>query len=117
MNQHASNLVDREAVKTLPSVRPVALRGRMHQTDRFQPENGDWFDVLTGRDDQGRTVGRDPMTIPLGVLTASGHPRRWCAAVLSAYRNGTGYVSDEGPKVRTYKELRDNPRRGKNPFA
>jgi hypothetical protein len=96
--------------------RPVALRGHMcPDGGGYVPENDAWFKELTEPhpdpkfdhpNPARRRVGRDPMSIPLDVLTASGHPRRWCAAVLSAYRNGMGYAPDEGPKVRTYKELR-----------
>jgi hypothetical protein len=61
-------------------VEPVAYRGKMVKKpdERFagyQPENHEWRDWLCDRDLNGRLVGKDPMTISLDVLTASGHPR------------------------------------------
>ena len=96
--------------------RPVALRNHMcADGGGYVPENDQWFKELTephpdpkfNHSNPARNrVSRDPMTIPLDVLTASGHPRRWCSKVMSAYRNGMGYAKGEGPTVRSYKELR-----------
>ena len=103
--------------------------------DGYQPENVAWFS-------QGRRVGRDPMTIPVEVLTASGHGPRTERRVLGA-------LGDEpiDPSIRRLTELRrqscaenaaevrrcaiidcplwpyrmghnpHNPKRGVNPFA
>jgi hypothetical protein len=93
--------------------RPVALRGHMG-ADRggYVPENDRWFNILTEPhpdtefDKPNLPVGRDPMTIPLDVLSASGHPPRRTAQVMSAYRAGMDYLISEGPSARTHKELR-----------
>lgn len=72
-------------------VKPVAHRGRMvprvdgtirkrdgtevpRTVMGYQPENHEWRDQLCDRDADGRLIGKDPMTIPLDVLAASGHP-------------------------------------------
>ena len=57
--------------------------------DGYAPENAAWSDPLTKPDDEtGRTrsdgrlrrIGHDPMSIPLDILTASGHPPTSCSA-------------------------------------
>ena len=57
--------------KPLP---PVKGAGRMTPDRGYEPENDEYFDLLTEVDENGRRVGRDPMDIPLDLLTASGHP-------------------------------------------
>jgi len=59
--------------------------------DGYQPENWQWFEVLTepspNRVDskgQPRRIGRDPMTLPVEVLTASGHGPREARRVIGA---------------------------------
>ena len=71
----------------------VALHGKM-TADGYQPENWQWFDVLTepspkrtDRRGQPKRIGRDPMTIPVETLRASGHTQRRAAAVISALGN------------------------------
>jgi hypothetical protein len=66
----------------LPSLPPVRLAGKM-TADGYQPENWQWFDILTepspSRTDstgQPKRIGLDPMAIPVEVLTASGHGPR-----------------------------------------
>ena len=86
--------------------RPVALRGHMAADGGgYVPENDQWFDVLT-ETLSGRRVGRDPLTVPLGVLRKSGHGQRDTRAVVAAYRAGMQMTVKECPKARTYKELR-----------
>jgi hypothetical protein len=66
-------------------------------SDGYQPENVAWFEVLTITDSQGRRVGRDPITIPVEVLTASGHGPRTARRVL-------GVLGDEpiDPTIRRF---------------
>src|SRR5262245_51024179 len=103
---------------------PVALRGHIRRDRGFQtpeagssgyvPENDPWFDLLTEphpfrRDHPNparNRAGRDPLSIPVDLLTASGHPPRRTAAVMSAYRAGMQYGRNEGPSAKTHKELR-----------
>jgi hypothetical protein len=135
----------------LPSIPPVSLSGKM-TADGYQPENWQWFKVLTEPHSLGVTdsrgqvkaVERDPMTIPVETLRASGHGPRVAWRVISA-------LGDEpiDPTIRRLTELRQhclscaenaaevrrcpiidcplwpyrlgrnphNPKRGKNPFA
>ena len=95
----------------LSQSRPVTLSGRMG-ADGCEPENAVWFDLLTKPDDEiGRTrsdgrlrrIGRDPMSIPVDILTASGHPPRRTSSVVAALRKAleldlSGY--------REYRDLR-----------
>ena len=133
--------------------KPVALRGKMDPDGGGSiPENWQWFEILTephplGLTDsrgQVRAVGRDPMTIPVETLRASGHGPREA-------RNVIGALGDEpiDPTIRRLTELRrhclscaenaaevrrcavidcplwafrmgrnpHNPRRGTNPFG
>ena len=71
---------------------PVALRGKM-TADGYRPENWAWVDHLTKPDDETgrvysdgtpRRIGRDPMSIPLEVLTGSGHGPRGTRRIVSA---------------------------------
>jgi hypothetical protein len=100
-----------------PPVPPVAYRGRMvpqpgSRHRGYQAENHEWRDWLCDRDSNGNLVGKDPMTIPLDVLTASGHPYARAAAVI--YRLRIMHGVDTG-------EARHDgflgPQRGHNPFA
>ncbi|WP_158665345.1 hypothetical protein [Sinorhizobium fredii] len=64
----------------LYTAKPVAHRGKMvlNPGDRFrtyQPENHEWRDQLCDKDQHGRLIGKNPMDIPLDVLTAAGHPQ------------------------------------------
>ena len=52
----------------------------------YEPENHAWCDWLCDRDRNGRLVGKDSMTIPLDVLSASGHPYARAAAVILRLR-------------------------------
>jgi hypothetical protein len=62
------------------TVGPVSLR---------YGENDSWLPYLS--DGIGKNcAGRDPMTIPLDVLSASGHPRRRTAELVNAFRKADG---------------------------
>ena len=53
---------------------PVAGGGRMvGPGGTYRPENYEWRNHLCVRNEHGRLVGKDPLAIPLDVLTASGH--------------------------------------------
>jgi hypothetical protein len=41
----------------------------------YRPENWEFRDELCERDKNGRLAGKDPMELPLAVLTAAGHPQ------------------------------------------
>ena len=93
----------------LPQARPVALRGKMSSAG-YIPENWVWVDQLTKADDEtGRTnstgqprrIGLNPMSLPLEILTASGHGPRQASRVIQA-------MDDEqiDPGIRTLKQLR-----------
>lgn len=82
----ASRHLAPEADEALPSLPPVRLAGKM-TADGYQPENWQWFGVLTENhpsrtDSRGhpRRAGRDPMTIPVETLRASGHGPREASA-------------------------------------
>jgi hypothetical protein len=80
---------------------PVSMKGRM--TDNgYQPENHQWLDHLLERDEHGKLVGRDPMTVDLDVLKNAGHPPRRTNALVAAW-------SDRGdePLFAPIKEVRD----------
>jgi hypothetical protein len=83
------HLIPAEA-EALPSLPPVRLAGKM-TADGYQPENWQWFDILTepspsrtGSTGQPKRIGRDPMAIPVEVLTASGHAPREARRVTGA---------------------------------
>jgi hypothetical protein len=100
------HLVPAEA-EALPSLPPVRLAGKMTASG-YQPENWQWLDVLTEpnrkrTDSMGRPrrMGRDPMAIPVEVLTASGHGPREARRVIGA-------LGDEpiDPAIRRLTQLR-----------
>jgi len=91
----------------IPFAKPVSLKGRMIPGRGYQPENGQWYEVLTtpngkGIDGQGRD-GRDPMSIPPEVLTKAGHPPRRTRAIIKAL--GDEPIDHE---IRRYKDLRQH---------
>jgi hypothetical protein len=77
-----------------PMEQPVALRGTMTETG-WRPENARWRDHLMGIDEDGYLAGKDPMTIPVEILQAAGHPPRTAKAVFSAWG---GCLADNPPK-------------------
>ncbi|WP_157784716.1 hypothetical protein [Sinorhizobium fredii] len=79
---------------------PVAHRGKMvlapgERFRRYQPENHEWRDQLCDRDKYGRLIGKDPMEVPLDVLTASGHPQARASALVFRLRVMQGQDSGE----------------------
>jgi hypothetical protein len=64
----------------------VAMRGRM-TSNGWQPENHQWLSSLLDRDEHGKLIGRNPLTIDLRVLRNSGHPPRRTKALIGAWSN------------------------------
>jgi hypothetical protein len=81
-------------MELIAPVEPVAYRGKMLSTG-YQPENHEWRDLLCNRDELGNLVGKDPMTIPLDVLTASGHPRASVRSIVFRLRVMQGMDTGE----------------------
>ena len=77
---------------------PVTLKGKIG-TDGYLPENDASFDTLT----EGR-VGRDPMTIPPEVLTASGHPPTRTSRLVARLSATLEEPLSDG--IREYRDLR-----------
>ena len=79
--KHAEHNARSPTPLSLPkAVDAVAYRGHMVRREgeryaAYQPENYEWRDVLCDRDGNGRLTGKDPMALPLDVLSASGHPQ------------------------------------------
>lgn len=105
--------VTREDGSPLPTCQPVALRGKM-SADGYVPENDAWSVHLTKPDDETRRtnskgrprrIGRDPMTIPPEVLTASGHPPRRTSRLVAALSKAIE-VDLSGYAMREYRDLR-----------
>jgi hypothetical protein len=85
---------------------PVSLRRKSTRDAGMQEENHEWLRYLI--DGIGkRCAGRDPMSIPVEVLTASGHPRRRTRELVNAFAKGAGgdvVVGLEG--IREYGDIR-----------
>jgi hypothetical protein len=78
----------RQAFPT-PHPVPVSLRRKLTPDGRTQAENYEWLPFLA--DGVGKDcVGRDPMSIPAEVLTASGHPPRRARDLIAAFNKTTG---------------------------
>lgn len=120
--------------------KPVSGRGIM-SAKGYVPENAAYRDILTDTV-SGKTIGRNPMDIPLDDLNRAGHPNRRTRDVVSA-------LEDVFVDIRRHKDIRrhclecvenaaevrrcavidcpawpyrmgknpHNPRRGKNPFT
>ena len=73
-------------------MKAVSGKGRM-TPDGWQPENHDALDALT-ETANGQRVGKDPMTIPCEVLTASGHPRQYATSVASRLGDDKPWVKN-----------------------
>ena len=95
-------VVDEETPAASAQCLPVALRGKM-TADGYRPENWAWVDHLTKPDDETgrvysdgtpRRIGRDPTSIPLEVLTASGHGPRETRRIVSALGDEPVAVED-----------------------
>jgi hypothetical protein len=86
-------------------LKPVAYRGKMVRKNgdrvaRYQPKNREFLDQLCERDLDGRPTGKDPMTLSLDLLAASGHPKDTARSVVYRMRimHGvdTGELRGEG---------------------
>lgn len=74
----------------LPSKsKPVSLRRKPHATEGSTEENGEWLPFLTEAIGKN-CVGRDPLTIPVEILTRSGHPPRRTRDLVNAFAKGAG---------------------------
>jgi hypothetical protein len=99
-----------------PKAAPVSLRRKSYADHGVQEENYPWLPFLA--DGVGkRCIGRDPMDIPVEVLTASGHPPRRTSALVTAFAKGAGgdclglEVAHSGPIGRgTIRTIRDAAR-------
>lgn len=49
----------------------------------YEPENNDFWEQLTEPGEDGERVGRDPLTLPLDLLIAAGHPDRRTRSILA----------------------------------
>jgi hypothetical protein len=87
-------------------VSPVSLRRIPYETEGLAEENIEWLPYLAnGRGKHCR--GKDPMTIPVEILTAAGHPPRRTYQLVAAYRAGDGgdcFMQLDG--VREYADIR-----------
>jgi hypothetical protein len=63
---------------------PVSLQGKVTKAG-WLPENSRWRDQLLHVDEGGCLAGRNPMDVPVAVLTASGHPHRTAQQVFSVW--------------------------------
>ena len=108
----ASHLTGEDPVP-LPQSRPVILDGKMGR-DGYIPENDVWFNDLTKLDDETRRIdskgrprriGRDPMSISLEILTASGHPPRRTSRLVAALSRALD-LDLSGYAIRKYRDLR-----------
>ena len=76
-----------EATALPPRAKPVSLQRKLTSDGGMQEENYAWLPYLA--DGVGkRCIGRDPMSIPLAILTASGHPRRGTRKLVAAFAKG-----------------------------
>jgi hypothetical protein len=92
----------------LDPARPVSLQGRVAEAG-WLPENSRWRDQLLHVDEDGCLAGRNPMDVPVELLTASGHPHRTAQQVFSVWggclvdspaRGSRGYASTVWPVPR-----------------
>lgn len=91
-----------------PRAKPVSLRRKLHVTEGMVEENYEWLPHLA--DGRGRRcAGRDPMSIPVAILTASGHPRRSTRDLVNAFAKGDGgdYLTWR-EDVREYRDIRQH---------
>jgi hypothetical protein len=64
-----------------PKAKPVSLRRKSYPDAGMQEENHLWLPYL---------AGRDPMSLPTDLLTASGHPPRRTAELVAAFVRADG---------------------------
>ena len=91
---------------------PVSLKGKI-AADGYVSENDAWFDRLTKDDDETgradskgrlRRIGRDPMSIPVDVLTAAGHPPSRTRSIVG--RLSKTLHEEPTSEFREYRDLR-----------
>ncbi len=85
--------------------KPVSLRRKSTRDAEMQEENHEWLPYLT--DGIGKScAGRDPLSIPVEVLTASGHPPRRTRELVNAFAKGADgdLLGLEG--IREYGDIR-----------
>jgi hypothetical protein len=85
---------------------PVSMRRKLALTKGRTAENEQWSPYLTNGLDGKKCVGRDPMTIPVEVLTASGHPPRRTSALVAAFAKADGGDLVWRQDVREYRDIR-----------
>jgi hypothetical protein len=85
--------------------KPVSLRRKSTRDAGMQEENHEWLSHLADGIGKG-CAGRDPMSVPVEVLTASGHPPRKTRDLVSAVAKGDGgdVLGLEG--IREYRDIR-----------
>jgi hypothetical protein len=85
----------------------VSLARKPYPDRGLQGENHEWLPYLT--DGEGRRcVGRDPMSIPASILTASGHPPRRTAQLVAAFAKGADGDALGLERVRGYGDIRQH---------
>jgi hypothetical protein len=85
--------------------KPVSLRRKPHETEGSVEENHEWLPHLA--DGEGKHCrGKDPLTIPTSILSASGHPPRRTRDVVNAYSRGCGGEVFGLERIRRHKHLR-----------
>ena len=72
-----------------PKAKPVSLQRNLYPDGRLREENHAWLPYLADGVGKG-CVGRDPMSIRVEVLAASGHPPQRTARLVAAFARGVG---------------------------
>ncbi len=91
-----------------PKAEPVALRRKSVRDAGMQEENHEWLPYLTNGVLGKRCAGLDPKSIPVDVLTASGHPPRRTRDLVNAFAKADG---GDLPWKQDVKEIADIRRR------
>ena len=85
--------------------KPVSLRRKSTRDAGMREENHEWLPYLTDGVDKA-CAGRDPMSIPVEVLTSSGHPPRRTRELVNAFAKADGGDLPWLQDVREYKDIR-----------
>jgi hypothetical protein len=94
-----------ESGKLPEKASPVSLQRKSVADGTIQEENHEWLPFLADGAVK-HCVGKDPMTIPLEVLTASGHPRRWTRRLVDAFAKGAGVDCLGHDEIKEYADIR-----------
>src|SRR6478672_7782785 len=87
-----------------PTASPVSLARKLCPDGRTQEENHPWLPYLA--DGVGKSCqGRDPMEIPVAVLTAAGHPPRKTSKLVAAFGKGAGGDCLDLEGIREYRDI------------